>query len=176
MEFELVKDWKEKEIQSLKDNFKKWEEEKDKLHDILSKKEEILKKAKDEYFKSHGTNPEYNKGHYKDEELDKLLYDKEKANDNYWKHRWSNKLFNEYGYSRDFEDRLKKLVDKHFNKLQDKVEKKIGKILKIRNCGGDDYLFQGEDANCKVEVILAGGYNIQRLHTRWIVKDIWKTE
>lgn len=70
----------------------------------------------------------------------------------------------------DLEERIKKDIDKHFDTLQTKVEKKIGKIVKIRHIGGDDYGFEGTEGNCKVEVILAGGYNIQRLHTRWIIK------
>lgn len=67
---------------------------------------------------------------------------------------------------------LKKLIDKHFETLQAKVEKKIGKIVKIMGLGGDDYRFEGELGSCNVEVILAGGYNIQRLHTRWIIKNV----
>lgn len=66
---------------------------------------------------------------------------------------------------------LKKDIDKHFNLLQQKVERKIGTIIKISHIGGDDYKFEGTEGTCKVEVILAGGYNIQRLHTRWIVKN-----
>lgn len=66
---------------------------------------------------------------------------------------------------------LKKDIDKHFETLQAKVEKKIGKIQLIYHIGGDDYRFEGENGNCSVRVILAGGYNIQRLHTRWIVMN-----
>ena len=65
---------------------------------------------------------------------------------------------------------LMKLIDKHFDTLQAKVEKKIGKIVEIESLGGWDYMFIGTEGQCKVEVILAGGYNIQRLHTRWIIK------
>lgn len=65
---------------------------------------------------------------------------------------------------------FKEDIDKHFNTLQTKVENKIGTILEIKHLGGDDYRFKGELGECKVEVILAGGYNIQRLHTRWIIK------
>lgn len=67
------------------------------------------------------------------------------------------------------EEVLKKLIDKHFESLQNKVEKKIGKIIKIEKVNGNIYSFIGENDNCNVEVILAGGYNIQRLHTRWII-------
>lgn len=64
---------------------------------------------------------------------------------------------------------LMKLIDKHFETLQNKVEKKIGKIIEIEGLGGYNYRFIGEEGKCNVEVILAGGYNIQRLHTRWII-------
>ena len=65
-----------------------------------------------------------------------------------------------------------KETEAHFKKLQAKVENKIGKILQIKATGenGYDYSFIGENGNCKIEVILAGGYNIQRAHTRWIIK------
>lgn len=64
---------------------------------------------------------------------------------------------------------FKKDINKHFDSLQAKVENKIGKIQLIYHIGGDDYRFEGENGNCSVRVILAGGYNIQRLHTRWII-------
>lgn len=65
---------------------------------------------------------------------------------------------------------LEKAVDHHFNMLQAKVEKKIGKIIEIESLGGSDYKFIGEQDWCYVEVINAGGYNIQCAHTRWIIK------
>lgn len=65
---------------------------------------------------------------------------------------------------------FKKDIDKHFKTLQTKVENKIGNIIQIQHLGGDNYKFIGELNNCNVEVILAGGYNIQRLHTRWVIK------
>jgi hypothetical protein len=77
---------------------------------------------------------------------------------------------NKYGYYYKLTiEQLKKDIDAHYKTLQNKVEKKIGKILKIKSLGGYDYRFIGEEESCGVEVILAGGYNIQRLHTRWII-------
>lgn len=87
-------------------------------------------------------------------------------------HRYSNKYYNTLSYCSNDERILNKIkidVDKHFEALQTKVEKKIGKIIKIENVNGNTYGFKGELDNCFVEVILAGGYNIQRLHTRWII-------
>lgn len=67
---------------------------------------------------------------------------------------------------------LKKAIDRHFEALQGKVEKKIGTIERIASLGGDDYRFEGTLGSCNVRVILAGGYNIQKLHTRWIITGV----
>lgn len=83
-------------------------------------------------------------------------------------------IFKKYQYSRnkqEFKNDAIKEIDDHFQKLQQKVENIIGNITMIKPTGenGYDYLFVGTNGRCEVKVILAGGYNIQRLHTRWIV-------
>lgn len=65
-------------------------------------------------------------------------------------------------------ERITKDVNAHFVKLQYKVEERIGKINEILHLGGEDYFFKGETGEVGVMVILAGGWNIQRLHTRWV--------
>lgn len=72
-------------------------------------------------------------------------------------------------YLRLSEEQLKKDIEDHYKTLQAKVEKKIGKIIEVEHLGGYDYRFKGENGSCGVEVIIAGGYNIQRKHTRWII-------
>lgn len=69
-------------------------------------------------------------------------------------------------------EQVKKMVDNHFEALQAKVEKKIGKIITIEslNGGGYDYRFTGKTGNCVIRLVNAGGYNIQCKHTRWIIK------
>lgn len=62
------------------------------------------------------------------------------------------------------------LVDSHFEALRDKVEKNIGTITKIVRTGGpNDYVITGESGDSvSIQVVMAGGYNKQRLHTRWV--------
>lgn len=184
MEFDLVNDWKQKEVDSILKGAEEYKNKLNELSSIENKYKEDLELAKQEYKEQYNESPVllkikngyYQKG-YENKNLNKLYCLKEKAHDEYWKYRYSNKLYMEYAWNTDrLKEKAIKLIDKHFITLQNKVEKKIGKIIKIKHIYGDDYLFQGEEANCKVEVITAGGYNIQRLHTRWIVKDIWKAE
>jgi hypothetical protein len=68
------------------------------------------------------------------------------------------------------EKEVRKIVDHHFKVLQGKVEKKIGNIISILplSNNGADYIFHGENGTCEIRIIGAGGYNIQRFHTRWI--------
>ena len=88
--------------------------------------------------------------------------------------KYSNKTF--YAYTQignQEEENIKRViriqVEKHFEALQEKVEKVIGKIIEIESFG-NYYKFIGENGNCNVDVILAGGYNVQKLHTRWLIK------
>ena len=70
-------------------------------------------------------------------------------------------------------ERLEKQVKKHYEDLQAKVENKIGKIKYITKTGNNGYDYRMENAkgeSVSVEVIGAGGYNVQRYHTRWIIK------
>lgn len=88
--------------------------------------------------------------------------------------KYSNTYFYSLTYHGDqSEEFIKKViqisVDQHFIKLQNKVEKEIGTILTIQS-SGNYYKFTGEKGSCDIDVILAGGYNIQKLHTRWLIK------
>lgn len=178
MELDYIEEWKEKELQSMIQQGEEYKNQIKYLENEIDKATKKLQQAKNEYQEKTGispslvrTNDRIGKG-YEDPELNKLYKQREIADDNYWEYKRKNSFYSNYVWSKDFEDRCKKEIDKHFKKLQTKVENKIGQIIKIKHLGGDDYYFQGEKGNCKVEVILAGGYNIQRLHTRWIIKNM----
>lgn len=72
--------------------------------------------------------------------------------------------------NRVFNKMATELVDSHFEALRDKVEKNIGPITKIVRTGGpNDYVITGESGeSVSIQVVMAGGYNKQRLHTRWV--------
>ena len=193
MNFELVNEWKEKELEKTIESF----EEFLKQYDLfLEEGSEIIDKHN--YKRYHALNElnllEKDNSELTDKEKESisiivedinrkyedyyLRYNNFKKNNSYYYTLQSkllylrNKLNNNTQKTIDNAvEVFKKDIDKHFNKLQAKVENKIGTILEIYHLGGYDYKFKGELSSCKVEVILAGGYNIQRLHTRWIVKN-----
>lgn len=159
---EYIKQWKAEELKGfLKSNEMFWNDYSDAYNDLSS--------LKDEYRKA--VNSEKSK-----EDLRDLKEKINNADSKVIRIRDKNSFFYNYGHSSDFEDRCKKIIDKHFQELQAKVENKIGQIVEIYPTGsnGYDYHFEGVLGSCDVEVILAGGYNIQRLHTRWIVKNLNK--
>ena len=157
---EYIKAWKAQELEGfLKTNKQFWEEYTEAYNNLSS--------LKDEYRKA------INSGKSK-EELQDLKEQVNNANNKVMRIMDKNSFFYNFGHSSDFEDKCKKVIDKHFEDLQAKVESKIGQIEKIQPTGsnGYDYYFEGTLGSCEVEVIFAGGYNIQRLHTRWIVRNV----
>ena len=68
------------------------------------------------------------------------------------------------------------LVDSHFEALKSKVESTIGEITHISRAGGaNDYDLIGKSGEAvRIQVVMAGGYNKQRLHTRWIMNHLGK--
>lgn len=175
-ESEYVKEWKAQELKGYKTALSNWKGKLEELEEEVKNLKEAKKSMVKDYIDENGKQPELVDGKYTDPDLSKISKDVRNAESNYTSYRYSaNRFFAEYGFSADFEERCKKEIDRHFKELQNKVEKKIGKIIKIQSLGGDDYAFEGEKDKCVVEVIWAGGYNIQRLHTRWIVKN-WNLE
>jgi hypothetical protein len=88
-------------------------------------------------------------------------------------------LMEEWHRSETFEKVLNELLDKEMEKkkqdLIKRVEKKGGKIvdsfyLTIGSNGGLNGYIICENKNVRVETIFAGGYNIQCLHYRVLVK------
>lgn len=170
MEFKQVKEWKEKELEGYKVALEEYKTKSEELREAhINIKEQLSKLL--EIKRQNGINVDYIHGHFTDKEAEELYQQREHASYKYMDFTYNkNRFFSDNGWKVNFEEICKKQIDKHFNTLQAKVEKKIGKILEISHLGGDDYRFKGELDECKVEVILAGGYNIQRLHTRWIIK------
>lgn len=182
-ENDYIKQWKQEELEKTLDaNTNFWEKYQE-LNDIVKEAGKELEDKIDEYIKTNNDYPDFTrKGAF-----DKKFFDEdiEKINQEYLKNKEklrsyikSNNFFYEKGRKSNFEKICKEMVDRHFIELQNKVEDKIGEILQIKPTGnnGYDYYFKGSKGNCNVEVILAGGYNIQRLHTRWIIKNINKKE
>lgn len=92
--------------------------------------------------------------------------------------KWAKEFINSYYNSPRFEVEIILLVVREAQsrvaKLLQAVEKKVGTInqaeLKFNpNCGLDGYV-QGTDGTAHVSTVLAGGYNIQRLHYRTLIK------
>lgn len=174
-ESEYVKEWKAQELEGYRVALENWKKELEKLSKNIVDKKEYKSELIQKYIDTNGKQPEVSNGRYTDPEISKASKDLGDANDKYISYKYSNRFFADYGFSKDFEERCKKEIDRHFKELQNKVEKKIGKIIKIQDLGGDDYAFEGENGKCVINVVWAGGYNIQRLHTRWIVKN-WNLE
>lgn len=171
----LVDEWKLNELEAIKEGLKIYDIEIQQLKNNKEEKEQQLKSLINYYKKLNGCEPEKeytSRGlMYKDSNLRNAFIENEEAKARLVNYERLNSLYKFYGHTSQFEDIVKKQIDQRFDILQAKVEKKIGKIIKIENIVLNNYLFKGENGFCKVQVILAGGYNIQELHTRWIVKN-----
>jgi hypothetical protein len=166
MDFKIVNEWKEQELESCKEAYKAYLAKSKELKEVSEKNKLAFFEAR-----AKATNKEKVNGYYVDEDLKRLHHLKEKSYTEYCFYTYKeNSFFNECYGLKDVEEKCKKKIDKHFEKLQAKVVDKIGYILEIANINGNIYRFKGELGECKVEVIMAGGYNVQRLHTRWIIK------
>lgn len=87
-----------------------------------------------------------------------------------------------FGYSPEHrQERLNKIIEREAESkkviLIKRVNKEVGKIvkaldLKVGVNGELNGKIQGENGICKIETIYAGGYNIQCLHYRVLVKKV----
>ena len=63
---------------------------------------------------------------------------------------------------------LKNLLVDIYNKYGKLTD---SKYIELNRKGGLDGIFKCEKGNCKVTTVLAGGYNIQKLHFRTLIHD-----
>lgn len=146
----VINEMIEDDIKSLKEQIRKFREENSKtFHDWYDTRREDHPEMSDEEYQK------YKRG----------LYDK------HMRFQYDNRSLNIL--SQLSNERLEKSVKDHYDDLQAKVEQKIGKIKYITKTGNNGYDYRMENSkgdSVAVEVIMAGGYNIQRRHTRWIIK------
>lgn len=165
---EYIKRWKENELKASLDGFNKFVSAYSQLRDEYSS-------IQRDFNASRGTENQENLKKKKEESYNKLH--------NFLKsHSYYAGVCRKIGFRFNDPDAsktklietLKKDINEHFKVLQAKVENKIGEIVEIDpfDASGTNYHFEGAKGSCNVEVILAGGYNIQRLHTRWIVTRV----
>ena len=63
---------------------------------------------------------------------------------------------------------LKNLLVDIYNKYSKLTD---SKYIELNRKGGLDGIFKCEEGNCKVTTVLAGGYNIQKLHFRTLIHN-----
>ncbi len=141
----------------------------------------------------------YGKREFSDEEIEKILLEfntkmyfykiqKLESNIHYSNFRiWKEKLTQEQlrlcerysheQYRQSLEDYLIKEVDKKRENLFKSIDKKVGMIKQVQfiKIGSDGELngtFVGETGKVNVNTIYAGGYNVQCLHFRFLIKVI----
>ena len=71
----------------------------------------------------------------------------------------------------EIEKIAQKEMEAYKQKIEAKVKKHVGNIIEWE-LGNMEYIVHGDEGRAKVEAIYAGGYNIQRLHVRVIVKKL----
>lgn len=174
---EYIKKWKEQELEGFIEFNNEFWKTYNELTAKLREAKDKLDKAISDYVKENNKYPSstrvknslYHDVIYDDANIEKLNSNYKKCADDRINYSKGRSFFLQYGDTDNFIPMCKKQINAHFKDLQNRVEQYIGKIIKIKSLGGNDYSFEGEDGTCDIEVILAGGYNIQRLHTRWIV-------
>jgi len=152
---------------AIEEFLEKW---KQKTWDWYQAEIKLYKEAKKElhsYFNEHGWLDRSKEKEYR--EKDKWIYE-----------RFSPDIRNLADYDKDnklLERQLNWEVDRKRLDLFQRVYKKIGKVvdasgLYVGNNLSLNGIVQGEKGNANVETIYAGGYNIQCLHYRVLIKPV----
>ena len=81
-----------------------------------------------------------------------------------------------YVYGRDdawMIERAHKDAEQHRKWIENKVEKMLGKVEEVAKVHGDGWYLHGSNGKVgHMWFVAAGGYNIQRLHTRCLIKEV----
>ena len=165
---EFISKWEEAEIEWMKSMVSKLKDLKTSVY-AFTEKEEYKGRINEEI---NGLYKEANQK-IKDFQVENQMSQKEFDDVNYLTHAGCSDKTREEIWTK-----IKKRVNKEAKmkalKLQYQVEKKAGKVLKvdlyINSIGELNGTVQGEKATVNLTTILAGGYNIQRLHIRTIVR------
>lgn len=76
---------------------------------------------------------------------------------------------------KDLAKEANKEVDRYVKTLLDRIETRYGKVLNVKDTNlsnVETVSFECENGDVYLEKILAGGYNIQRLHNRILLKEV----
>lgn len=183
---EFINQWKERAIQY---HFEELEEYKNIFNkrDELCKEHRRLEKINSDYWNNINSEEDYEKVKKELEENVKQLTEIENEQKKEYENiksilkekEFSNVILDSINYGKEVKNRIVKVIEReaeHKEKLLiARVNKAVGIIVKALNLnvgvnGELNGYIEGENGTCKIETIYAGGYNIQCLHYRVLVK------
>lgn len=94
---------------------------------------------------------------------------------NYFLKKETETLYDIFESGKDTDKLAEKEIDNYVASLIKKVESRYGEIKDVTDYKYSNVarvIFNCENGSCYLEMITAGGYNIQRLHNRLLIKDV----